>query len=426
MKAVLMGFWLGLFAALAFSAPALAEEDSLSPLEQILEQLELYGFWETRVGARTQNDPEEKGLSMAETRLQLEAFTSTDSMDFKFRGDIRGDVVADCTAYETREAWMFSRPYDFLDIKAGRQILTWGTGGLVFLNDLFPKDWQSFFIGRDAEYLKAPSTSIKVGLFSDFANVDLVYTPKFEPDRYINGEYISYWSAARQRLLGNDDVLRTDTPDKWFEDDEFAARVYRNIDDYELALYFYRGFWKSPNGTNPKGESTFPEMNAYGGSIRGAVGPGIGNLEFVYYDSPESHGGENPSVRNSEMRYLVGYTQEAWRDFNVNVQYYVEQMCDYAEYRKGLSIGEPRDEFRHVLTVQLTQLLMSQNLTLALDTYYSPSDNDAYLRPNISYKVSDKTTVGLGANVFTGESKHTFFGQFEKNTNIYTSLRYSF
>ncbi len=62
-------------------------------------------------------------------------------------------------------------------ITLGRQILTWGTGDLVFINDLFPKDWVSFFIGRDVEYLKAPSDALKVSAFSSWANLDLVYTP---------------------------------------------------------------------------------------------------------------------------------------------------------------------------------------------------------------------------------------------------------
>jgi len=425
MKAWLAAAWLGLCAVLAAPVPVRAEAAS-SPWREAVERLEWYGFLESRFGARTGHDPEEKALSMAETRLQVEAFTGTDSLDFKYRGDVRADGVTERMVYETREAWVFSRPSDALDIKVGRQVLTWGTGGLVFLNDLFPKDWQSFFIGRDAEYLKAPSTSAKIGLFSQPANLELVYTPRFEPDRYIDGEYVSYWSASRQRLLGNDDTLRTDTPDNWFEDDEFAARLYRNIDNCELALYLYRGSWKSPAGTDDRGRATCPERNADGGSVRGAVGPGIGNLEFVCYHSPESRGGENRSVRNSELRYLAGYAQEMWKDCSLTLQYYLEQMLDYGEYLERLGPGDPRDEFRHVLTLQLTQLLMNQNLTLSLDTYYSPSDRDAYLRPSVSYKISDRTTAGLGANVFIGESRRTFFGQFRNNTNIYTSLRYSF
>ncbi|WP_196772881.1 hypothetical protein [Pseudodesulfovibrio alkaliphilus] len=416
---------LAVFSILSAPLPLYAGEAE-TLLEQMRERLELYGFVESRVGARTGADPDEKALSMAETRLQVEAFTGTDSLDLKYRGDIRIDAVAECVAYETREAWAFSRPSDSLDIKVGRQTLTWGTGGLVFLNDLFPKDWQSFFIGRDAEYLKAPSTSAKAGLFSDVANLDIVYTPKFEPDRFVNGEYLSYWDASRQKTVGNKDLLRTDTPDRWFVDDEFAARLYRNVEDYELAAYLYRGFWKSPGGTDAQGRSIFPELNAYGASIRGTLGAGIGNLEFSYYHSPESRGGRNPSARNSEIRYLAGYAREVWSDCNVWVQYYLEQMLDYGEYRARVDAGKPRDEFRHVLTLQVTQLLMNQNLTLNMDAYYSPSDRDAFLRPSASYKISDRTTASLGANVFFGESRQTFFGQFERNSNVYMALRYSF
>jgi hypothetical protein len=61
---------------------------------------------------------------------------------------------------------------------------------------------------------------------------------------------------------------------------------------------------------------------------------------------------------------------------------------------------------------------MNQNLRLSLCTYYSPSDKDAHLRPNIHYKVNDNLSWEMGTNVF--------FGQFENNTNIYTGLRYSF
>jgi hypothetical protein len=78
-----------------------------------------------------------------------------------------------------------------MDVKLGRQILTWGTGDLIFINDLFPKDWISFFIGRDTDYLKAPSDAIKVSLFGEQANLDIVYTPQFDSDRFIEGRCLA-------------------------------------------------------------------------------------------------------------------------------------------------------------------------------------------------------------------------------------------
>jgi hypothetical protein len=127
------------------------------------------------------------------------------------------------------------------------------------------------------------------------------------------------------------------------------------------------------------------------------------------------------------MRYQLGYKQEIARDFTAGVQYYVEQLLDYGEYLRSLGVGNAgKDEFRHLVTLRLTRLLMNQNLTCSLFTYYSPTDEDAYFRPNIGLKLNDRTAVEVGGNVFIGDEDHTFFGQFEDNTNAYVSVRYSF
>ena len=110
----------------------------------------------------------------------------------------------------------------------------------------------------------------------------------------------------------------------------------------------------------------------------------------------------------------------------MGVQYYVEQMLDYSRYKNSLVSGPARDEYRHLTTLRLTKLLMNQNLRCSLFTYYSPTDNDVYMRPNVNYKVSDNLAVEAGANIFFGDYPNTFFGQFQNNTNIYTGLRYSF
>ncbi len=388
--------------------------------------VELHGFVETRAGVRTQNDPHEKDGSVMEVRVQGELLTHTEWAEFKYKGDAWGDGITGKGAYDTREAWGFVRPSDFLDVKVGRQVLTWGTGDLVFLNDLFPKDWQSYFIGRDRDYLKAPSDAAKVSLFTDLANVDLVYTPKFDPDRFITGEYLSSWNTSLHRETGRDAPVDADTPDRWFDDDEIAIRVYRNINNYELAFYGYWGFWKRPAGEALSGRASFPALHVYGGSARGQVGTGIGNMEIAFYHSVDDQDGSDPCIQNSEMRYLVGYTQDLARDCNASLQYYVEQMLAYDDYKATLTDSAARDRYRQVLTLQLTKLMMNQNLELVFASYYSPSDNDAYLRPNLRYKYSDRMLLEAGVNVFLGEEQHTFFGQLESNSNIYAALRYSF
>ncbi len=389
---------------------------------------ELNGFYETRAGYRTRKDKFEKDMSIMETRLQLDLSTYTDWADFKARGDIIGDLVTEQGDFDLREANMFVSPLDFMDVKVGRQILTWGTGDLIFINDLFPKDWQSFFIGRDTEYLKAPSDAVKASVFGDLANVDFVYTPQFDSDRFISGERISFWDGNVFRRAGRDRIAHTNKPDRWFRDDEFAARVYKNINNYEYALYGYWGYWKSPGGqtagSNP--QVTFPDLNVYGASVRGNVGKGIGNLEFGYYESADDLNGTNSLVKNSELRFLAGYSQEVGKELTAGVQYYLEHMLDYGAYLDNLPGGPAADRDRSVVTFRLTKLLMEQTVMLSLFTYYSPTDKDAYMRPKINYKVTDDVALEFGGNIFFGDHPNTFFGQFQDDSNIYTAVRYTF
>ncbi|HOP40213.1 MAG TPA: hypothetical protein PLI53_04145 [Geobacteraceae bacterium] len=402
-----------------------AAGDTLGLPEGSLEG-EVHGYAELRAGCRTRNDPHEKDASVMEARLQLELPASNAWLDVKYKGDVWLDGVTEQVEYDTRELWFFVRPLDFLDLKIGRQVLSWGTGDLVFLNDLFPKDWRSFFIGRDDEYLKAPSDALKLGIFTDVADVDVVYTPRFDPDRYITGTYVSYWNDRLKRRAGRDAIVSAVRPERWFADYEVAVRLFKAIRGSEVAAYAYRGFWKTPANRTGEGAATFPRLNVYGASVRGGIGSGIGNIEFAWYQSVDNESGCNILARNSEMRYLVGYAREIGKDFNGALQYYVEQLLDYGPYRKTLNGVSGRDEFRHVITVQLTKLLMKQNLKLSLSGYYSPSDNDAYIRPNIHYRYSDRISLEAGANIFVGDHPGTFFSQFRNNTNIYTAVRYSF
>ncbi len=397
----------------------------------------LTGFIEARGGMRIIDQPHEKDASIGETRLQVQAEKYAGDFSFRLTTDLLFDPVAD--RYEIdldegdgwidlREAFVSWRATSFMDLKAGRQILTWGTGDLVFLNDLFPKDFDSFFIGRDEEYLKAPSDAVKASFFSDFANIDIVYTPNFDADRFADGARISVFNPFLGRVAGRRNILDTDPRGKWFDEDEWAARLYRNIGAYETALYGYYGYWKNPQGLEPaRMRATFPPLAVYGASIRGPFGRGIGNMEVAYYDSRDDRGGGNPFLPNDQFRFLAGYEQEIMTELTAGLQYNLEHTLDHDALVRNAPPGSPiLDEFRHLLTLRLTKLLMNQNLTLSLFNFWSPSDQDGYIRPRVTYKVTDNWTTEAGMNIFWGDERYTFFGQPEDNSNVYVSLRYSY
>jgi hypothetical protein len=399
------------------------------------------GFWEVRGGMRTQNDPYQNDVSLAETRLQIDWREVFDGLTVQLTGDLVYDQADHHMSnvnlntgsgwFDLREAWVAFSPLAFLDVKAGRQVLTWGTGNYVFLNDIFPKDWLSYFLGRDLEYLKAPSDALRLSVFTDIVNAEFVYMPHVLPSRGITGRRLSYYSPQLGRPAGQDAVIDPERPDECFDDAVYAMRLYRRIGSYELAAYGSWGVWQTPEGFDPaRGVAFYPRLNTYGASVRGPLLAGIANMEVAWYDSRDDRHGTNPFVRNSEMRILVGYEQdlpEIADDLTVGVQYYVEIMADYDSYRDALLPGQPQaDPARHWVTFNVTKQLINQNLTLDLFAYYSPSSDDAYFRPSVSYKIDDHWTATLGGNVFVGSHNHTFFGQFERNSNVYASLRFGF
>ena len=398
---------------------------------------DLHGFADTRIGVRTQNDPDQGDASLGEVRIQLETEQYLGPVTANLRADLLYDGIENNTNpdletghgwVDLREANLLFSPLPSMDVKLGRQILTWGTGDLLFINDLFPKDFVSFFTGRDEEYLKAPSDALFISLFHEWANLDLAYTPRFDADRFLSGNRISFFNPMTGGRIGENNPVLVDPPDTWFSDDEIALRLSRNLGGTELAAYGYHGFWKSPKGADPTtGSATFPRLQAFGVSARTQVGQGIGHAEAGYYDSLDDREGNDPFTPNSETRLLVGYEQEVVRNLTASVQYYLEVLMDHDKLVQTLPVGQPLpDEDRHVVTLRLTQLMWNQNLTLSLFTFYSPSDQDGYLRPAVSYKVTDNWLLTAGGNHFFGNQDTTFFGQFDDNSNLYAGTRYSF
>ncbi len=348
------------------------------------------GSLELRGGARLGEDPEPERTTLAEARAQLDLEARWTWGSARAVGDgvydpiVPDDYSPDLEtgegAFDLRQAQLTVSPFEALDVKVGRQILTWGTGDLLFVNDLFPKDYGAFFLGRDETYLKAPSDALKVSLFTDLVNLDLVYTPRFDADRMPERE-------------GTPPITR---PDTWFEDAEYAARLHRRVGPVELAAYGYRGFRKSPSAFDEAtGTLVHPELTVIGASGRGPLAGGILNAEGALYD-------------DDEVRALTGYEHELVADLTLSGQY---------------SLEHDPDDTRHLATARLTWLAFAQRLTASLFVFYDLSNEEAYLRPRATYALGDHWRAELGGNVLLGVERGSGFGQLEEDSNVYAATR---
>ena len=386
------------------------------------------GFLETGLGTRLQADPLIKSRNtLEELRWRVESEWNPGNVTLALKADAAYDGISSSFEADVRDLTAAFTLGEKLDVKLGRQVQTWGTGDLVFLNDSFPKDFVSFFSGRDDEYLKAPGNSVRLTRFSSVVNIDFVWSPKFESDVYLTGERFSFFSPLAGGNVAPEPPLSAIEPGDSLSNGEFALRLFRNVEGREYALYAYRGFFKQPNALADSLQPTFAPLTSLGASLRQPVGPGLFNAEIAYYISNDDRDGNNPLIPNGQIRLLAGYEWEAKPNFTVGLQYYLESTLDYRELIENSPFPEfEPDEYRHLLTNRLTCRGGRDKHTWSLFTFFSPSDKDAYMRPVYGYRHDDQWSVTAGANIFGGNDTHTFFSQLEDASNLYLRLRYNY
>lgn len=391
--------------------------------------LELHGFVQGNYSVRTASpkgsDPPGDFL-LGDHRLQLELDHASESgaVSFLAKVDLFHDAVVGEADIDVREAYL-TLEGDNVDLRLGRQIITWGVGDLVFINDVFTKDWTALIAGQPLQYLKVGSDGANANFYLGGLSAQVVAIPFFEPDRLPTGE----------RLVGFDPLpgvpIDTQKPDQTVQNTELAGRVSGYLAGFDAAFYVYRGFWRAPPGLRIDGNAAatrfYPPLSVYGASAQGSFATGVVSTEVGYYDSRSDRDGTDPGVENSQVRFLIGYQKPFTDDLTVSGQYYLERMLEGGAYRESLPPGfGARETARHNITGRVTQFFRYQTYQLSVFAWVSPNEKDYWVNPELRYTVSDEVWIAAGANIFGGSDDHTFFGQFERNDNVYTTLRFTF
>ena len=334
-------------------------------VEETASALFLKGFVDARFGPRLVNPTENDFYSLGEIRSQFDLKYAAKPFNWSFVADLKytplqTDAVADVAAgvglLDLREWSLATSLGSSFELKAGRQILTWGTGDLLFINDLFPKDWQALLTGRPVNYLKAPSNSIKLSNYNRWLTVDLVYTPLFTPDRFVNGSIVEYYDPLSGSISGASAIIQPLPREKWFRNGEWAIRLHKNVKGIEYDIYGYRGYWKTPEGFTAQGQYFFPELSVLGASVRVPLFAGIFSVEYGHYFSAGQEAEAGTPIRGPEDRWLVGFEKEVAKDFTLRGQFYLEYINNYEEYLANFGSFAFREEWRALLSLRVEYL----------------------------------------------------------------------
>jgi hypothetical protein len=389
--------------------------------------ISLHGFLQGNYSLDTAHaNPDGGDFKLAEERLQLKLDVSKDPFHLFVKADGWYDDIARNWDSEWREGYVDYTASNW-DTRVGRQVITWGLGDLVFINDVFPKDYEAFFSGRPLEYLKKGIDGAKIGIYPGFASFEVIAIPFFTPNTFPASD--RFWIFDPAAGLPRD----KEKPSVTLENTELALRAYREIAGFDVSIYFYRGFFRQPSAApdNPvmpaKLTLFYPKLSEYGISLQGKALDGVLSLEAGYYDSRQDRNGSDPMIPNSQTRFLIGYQKQLWEDFTIGLQYYGEYMHDYSAYKKNLPEGFPKEKRLHdLVSVRLTQFLAHQTLKLSFFAFWSLSDKDYLINPEVKYNFTDHIWAAIGGMVFGNGEEWSQFGQLDRNDNLYMQIRYEF
>jgi hypothetical protein len=459
--------------------PFLIEEDALFSDRSVTEPkgIQWSGFFEVEQGGRVGKEgPQERHWILSNRRFRLATSLNAEYGSMYLKADFIDDGVTGESQMEIREGRIVLTPVTWLDISAGKQVNTWGVADMLFINDLFPKNWISNFLGRDMESMKESANSLRATAYYGGWSLDIVYHPEFSPDITPTGCRFAYYDPNSGQLTSRPDTCGQPNPYAGrtgnFTDSELSARLKRQFGSFEVALYGYEGFYKNPKGLqweDENGSATdetefdkgqpgwslipyYPELTVSGASVEGQLGPGIVSLETGYYDSREDRDGDNPLIENSKWKYLLGYRMDFTANVGFGLQMYGEKMEKYDEYEKSLismiqaqaaqeggqineSQAEEQDpyryrkeEFHYTYTVRMTFKARQDTLQLSLFSYQRPQDKDSFTKIEIGKRLDNHIEFAIGVNVFSGEDHYEDreFGMLRYDDNAFARLKYYF
>lgn len=318
-----------------------------------------------------------------------------------------------------------------LDIRVGKQQIIWGKADGVFITDIVsPKDLSEFLL-PEFEEIRQGVTSLKLNFYKGDNQFEIVFVPGFSPTKL--PDYSSIWYPAITFPITPVYDNSTSVKEMNLANTELFGRysfISSHIDFEVVAGHFY---YDDPTMhlqktidpatmqlTNLVVRPDYHKVNMLGGSFNIPIKEIVFRGEAAYYNG-RFFQSSNPihtdaTIEKNNLHYLVGidYT---FKGIKLSSQFIQEYILDY-------ETGMVNEEFENTMTVLAKKDFFREKLWVEVFSYIGLNDQDALVRPKITYSFSDGIELQLGANLFYGDSGK--FGQYDKNDMIFTKIKYSF
>ncbi len=324
-----------------------------------------------------------------------------------------------------------------MDVRLGKQQVVWGQSfGLRVLDQVNAQDFREFILD-DFVDARTPVWGARADAVVSGWSLQGLWFPDFEPDVLADPEsefaldpelegllppLLSPSGAPPAPAFAGDDLPDDGDPSSW----GFGLRAGRTVGEWDLSLHYWdrldsRGVFERTLTPLPgdRGrpvpvnvfERRFPRVRSLGFAFATTVGElavwGEGGLSFgrrfVTNDLLEADG----TVSRPELQYALGIDWVAHDQLFVNVQLIQFVIVDHDR-----AIDFPAH--REFVSALFRADLLGQRLFPQLFVLYGVQKHESLIRPSIEWQATDRLSVTLGADLFTGP-RDGLLGQFDSD-----------
>jgi hypothetical protein len=322
------------------------------------------------------------------------------------------------------------------DIRIGKQQVVWGKADGVFITDIVSPLNLTEFLLPDFDEIRIGVIAAKIDYYLGNSTFEVIWVPVFTPTERPKPGSIWYvqpdfpippiWDLSKEKITPNlkySEIFLKYTAITSAIDFELMG-AYTWDDNPTLHIQKQFGLDMATMQTGLLSLNIIPQhhrLTIGGGSFSSEIKGVILRGEAAYYNGKyfltEDPAQSDGNVKKNYLHYLVGL------DFNIgsvklSSQFIQQTILDYDE-----NILNEKTE--NTMTFLARYDMLRETLHLELFSYIGLTNEDALIRPKITYDFDDSFSILMGSNIFLGDSNGRF-GQYKDNSMAYIKLKYSF
>jgi len=310
-----------------------------------------------------------------------------------------------------------------VDLRLGKQIVAWGRAdGINPTDNLTPRDYRVLLPLEEDQ---------RFGTWG--ARLDAYLSQELTFETFVS----TFFEPAQFPLPTDGAAVVTRQPGHSIRNGEVGVKLNKSGGHFDWSFSYYRGYGLLPFVASAASafQLYYPRMQVLGADWARNYGR-FGFRSELAYTLPENQPGADPNANRRRLFWVNGVDRTFFENLNLNVQLFLRWM---PRYQNPAELANPMARTTGALnsiidgqergaspgiTFRVSDQWLNDTLRVELLFLGNLARGDHYLRPLITYDVTDKTQVLFGANLYGGP-RDAPYGLQRADNGVFTEFRHA-